>query len=223
MNARLAQAHPLGGAQTHSPRRQVLVAGLAMALHACSKAPNEKTTNEKTTHEQTTHEQTANEQTKAGKAPSTKASAIVVPNDLYLQNVMAGAFTLWQLGGKAVLLELWATTCAICVAEMPRIAALSERHQAKGLRTVALSMPYDRPDLVLNFAKEHRLPFPVAIDPAGHLVKAFTRQAAEHREPSLEGTPTRLLLKPSGQLIYREQGALHLDGKTLENQIIRLL
>jgi thiol-disulfide isomerase/thioredoxin len=150
-------------------------------------------------------------------------SSIVVPTDLYLQNVLAGAFTLSQLGGKAILLELWATTCAICVAEMPWISALSDRYQARGLRVIALAMPYDRPDLVLHFAKERRLPFPLAIDPAGHLLKDISKQAAPLGEPGIEGTPTRLLLKPSGRVVYREQGALHAEGKTLDAKIAELL
>jgi thiol-disulfide isomerase/thioredoxin len=179
-------------------RRQHLLTGLALALSACSKE----------------HDSPGN---------AVKASSIVVPTDLYLQNVLAGAFTLSQLGGKAILLELWATTCAVCVAEMPLIAALSERFEAKGLRVLALAMPYDRPDFVLHFAKERRLPFPIAIDPAGHLLKSITSQAARFGEPSVEGTPTRFLLKTSGQIMYREQGALAAEGKTLEAKLSTLL
>jgi thiol-disulfide isomerase/thioredoxin len=179
-------------------RRQLLVAGLAFSLGACNKDHNTQGSERKT-------------------------SAIVVPTDLYLQNVLAGAFTLKQLGGKAILLELWATSCAICVAEMPLISALSERYEAKGLRTVALSMPYDRPDLVLHYAQKQRLAFPIAVDPAGHMLKAITRQAAQSGEATVEGTPTRLLLKPSGQLVYREQGTLQAEGKTIENELQRLL
>jgi thiol-disulfide isomerase/thioredoxin len=179
-------------------RRNVLSGGLALALGACSKNSNEQNS-------------------------KLQASAIVVPVDLYLQNVLAGAFTLAQLGGKAILLEFWATSCAICIAEMPIIAVLSERYESKGLRTVALSMPYDRPDLVLHFAKERRLPFPLAVDPAGHLLKDIATQAAQHREAALEGTPTRLLLKRTGQVVYREQGGLHNEGKTLDREIAKLL
>ncbi len=184
--------------RSSSSRRQFLGAGLAVSLSACTK---DTTT----------------------QSSERQASAIVVPTDLYLQNVLAGAFTLNQLGGQAILLELWATTCAICVAEMPMISALSERYQAKGLRIVALSMPYDRPDLVLHYAQDRRLPFPVAVDPAGHMLKAITRQAAQYGEPKIEGTPTRLLLNYSGQLVYREQGALQVEGKSLESQMLRLL
>ncbi len=181
-----------------SSRRHLLVTGLAFSFSACTKdSPTQSS--------------------------ERKASAIVVPTDLYLQNILAGAFTLKQLGGKAVLLELWATTCAICVAEMPMISALSERYEVRGLRTVALAMPYDRPDHVLHYAQARRLPFPIAVDPAGHMLKAITRQAAQYGEPSVEGTPTRLLLNPFGQLLYQEQGALNFGGKTLESQLLKLL
>ena len=185
-------------ARNSSSRRHFLLAGFVFSLDACTKDSDLQSSER-------------------------KASAIVVPTDLYLQNVLAGAFTLKQLGGKALLLELWATTCAICVAEMPIISALSERYEAKGLRTVALAMPYDRPDLVLHYAQKVRLPFPIAIDPAGHMLKAITEQAAQFGEPSVEGTPTRLLLSPSGKLLYREEGALKSAGKTLESRLLKLL
>jgi thiol-disulfide isomerase/thioredoxin len=184
--------------ESMASRRRILAGGLALALNGCTRVPGSPSS-------------------------GSLASAVVVPTDLYLQNVLAGAFTLAQLGGKAILLELWATTCAICVAEMPLIAALSEKYEPNGLRTIALAMPYDRPDLVLHFAKERRLPFPIAIDPSGHLLKAILKQAAQYGEPTVQGTPTRLLLGPSGKVMYREQGALIEDGKILANKIASLL
>jgi peroxiredoxin len=141
----------------------------------------------------------------------------VVPTDLYLQDVLGAAFTLGQLKARAILLEFWATSCSICLAEMPQIVTIQETFAAKGLQVVALAMPYDRPDHVLHYAKAQRLPFPIAIDPSGHLLKAVAQQHLG--QGAIEGTPTRLLLNTKGEVIYREQGALAGQGQALIKSI----
>jgi peroxiredoxin len=141
----------------------------------------------------------------------------VVPTDLYLQDVLGAAFTLDQLKARAILLEFWATTCSICLSEMPQIVTIHETFVSKGLHVVALAMPYDRPDHVLHYAKAQRLPFPIAIDPAGHFLKAVTQQ--HQGQEAIEGTPTRLLINSKGEIIYREQGALAGEGQALVKRI----
>jgi thiol-disulfide isomerase/thioredoxin len=177
----------------HPSRRQVLSGSLALSLAACTRSREER------------------------------ASALVAPMTHSLQNVQAGMFTLKQLAAKTILLEFWATSCAICVAEMPLIVNIDQKFAPQGLCTVALAMPYDRPDRVLHYAKEHELPFIVAIDPAADLINVMSEQAHKAGEIFVEGTPTRLLLDRSGRVRYREEGGLKQRGLTLEAQIQALL
>jgi len=102
-----------------------------------------------------------------------------------------------ELRGKAVLVNFWATSCAVCVAEMPELASVYEAYRGRGLELVAVAMPYDRPDHVLHFAATRRLPFPVALDPMGEAVAAWG---------GVEGTPITWLAGPDGRILRRWLG-----------------
>jgi peroxiredoxin len=102
-----------------------------------------------------------------------------------------------DLRGKAVLVNFWATSCAVCVAEMPELSSVYEAYRGRGLELLAVAMPYDRPDHVLHFASTRRLPFPVALDPMGEAVAAWG---------GVEGTPITWLAGPDGRILRRWLG-----------------
>lgn len=85
----------------------------------------------------------------------------------------------------------------MCVAEMPRLAALHERLAARGLRTLAVSMHYDPPALVTTFAERKMLPFAVAIDNTGAIERAFG---------GIRGTPTSFVIDRQGRIVRRITG-----------------
>ena len=78
-----------------------------------------------------------------------------------------------QWRGKVVLVNFWATSCAVCVTEMPHIVATHERFRSRGFETLAVAMSYDPPASVADFAQSRRLPFGVAIDNTGAIAKSF--------------------------------------------------
>lgn len=97
-----------------------------------------------------------------------------------------------------MLVNFWATSCAICLKEMPDLVRLHERLAPAGLETVAVAMAYDRPDFVLRYAKHARLPFRVALDPLGKIAAALG---------PVRGTPTMLVVDRGGALVRRIEGA----------------
>ncbi len=97
-----------------------------------------------------------------------------------------------QLKGKVTLVNFWATSCTSCVAEMPELVKLHQRHQAKGYDTLAVAMQYDPPSYVVNFAETRKLPFSVAIDNTGSAAKAWGDVAI---------TPTSFLLNKRGNVV----------------------
>ncbi len=101
------------------------------------------------------------------------------------------------LAGKVLLVNFWATSCAVCVEEMPELVAVYDAYRARGLELVAVAMPYDRADRVLHFAASRALPFPVALDPMGRTVAAWG---------GVEGTPTTWLVGPDGRVARRWVG-----------------
>ena len=99
--------------------------------------------------------------------------------------------------GKVVLVNFWATSCATCVAEMPRIMATYDQFHAQGYDTVAVAMSYDPPAYVVNYAETRKLPFKVAIDNTGTVASAWG---------DVQLTPTSFLLNKRGEIVKRYVG-----------------
>lgn len=104
---------------------------------------------------------------------------------------------------KATLINFWSTSCAICIAEMPELAEVYEQYSEKGFELIAVAMPYDPPNEVVEFSEAHQYPFPVALDIKGDALKAFA---------TVKGTPTSYLLNADGKLVKRYVGAVDFDG-----------
>ena len=71
------------------------------------------------------------------------------------------------------------------------------RFSPQGFETLAVSMPYDPPALVSNFAQSRALPFPVVIDNTGEIA---------HRFGDVQFTPTSLLINKRGEIVRRWVG-----------------
>lgn len=102
-----------------------------------------------------------------------------------------------ELRDRVVLVNFWATSCAVCVAEMPELVRLHHDYQPRGFELLAVAMPYDRPDHVLHFSASRRLPFPVALDPMGQAVAAWG---------GVEATPLTWLAGRDGRIRQRMLG-----------------
>ena len=102
------------------------------------------------------------------------------------------------LRGKVVLVNFWATSCVICMAEMPQVVATHEKFRSQGYDTVAVAMSYDPPALVARYAESRRLPFGVAIDNTGAIARLFG---------DVQATPTSFLLDKQGRIVKRFVGA----------------
>jgi peroxiredoxin len=102
-----------------------------------------------------------------------------------------------SLRGHVVLVNFWATDCAPCVEEMPALVANWRRFSPQGFETLAVSMAYDAPALVSNFAQSRALPFPVVIDNTGEIA---------HRFGDVQFTPTSLLINKRGEIVRRWVG-----------------
>jgi peroxiredoxin len=102
-----------------------------------------------------------------------------------------------QMRGKVLLVNFWATTCTVCVQEMPRIVATQQRFQGRGYETLAVAMRYDPPARVSEFATRRALPFGVVIDNTGAIAQAFG---------DVPGTPTTFLIDKKGSIVKRFVG-----------------
>lgn len=108
--------------------------------------------------------------------------------------------TLQSLRGRVVLVNFWATSCGVCVQEMPMLAATHARFAPQGFELLAVAMQWDAPAAVALFAQRRQLPFPVVIDNTGAVAQAFG---------DVRVTPTGMLLDRTGKLVQHWQGAVH--------------
>jgi peroxiredoxin len=116
------------------------------------------------------------------------------------------------LHGRVVLVNFWATSCAVCVQEMPQLVDTHRRYAARGLETIAVAMSWDPPNRVVEFANARALPFRVAFDPVGDVARAFEDTRL---------TPMLFVIDRQGRIVQRFRGAPDFPG--LHALIERLL
>ena len=102
-----------------------------------------------------------------------------------------------DLRGKVVLINFWATDCAVCVKEMPHLVSTYRKYRAQGFETIAVAMKYDPPNYVLNYVEKTALPFTVTLDPMGELARAFG---------DVKLTPTTFVIDRQGRIVTRILG-----------------
>ena len=145
--------------------------------------------------------------------PDRSAAGEPVP-DRELMSLNGDKVSLTALAGRAVLLNLWATWCLPCIAEMPELAALHERHGAQGLVVVGLNVDLaDASDRVRAFVSERQLPFPVWLDP----------EMGVYRDLRVKGLPATFVIDRRGKIVLRRNGAITADDPELEKALGRAL
>jgi len=88
--------------------------------------------------------------------------------DFTLKTPDGEEYTLSELKGSAVLVNLWATWCPPCRAEMPAIEKMYQEYKDQGLVVLAVDMTYqDNPADVAPFIQEYGLTFPILLDETG--------------------------------------------------------
>lgn len=102
-----------------------------------------------------------------------------------------------DLKGQVVLVNLWATWCPPCKAEMPVIDAFYKAHQAAGFTTLMVNMQEDG-TTVSDFIKANGLSFPVLLDGQGELMNLY----------GVRGLPATFILDRNGQVRYIQSGAI---------------
>ena len=92
--------------------------------------------------------------------------------DFTLSALDGSSVTLSQLKGQVVLINVWATWCPPCRAEMPIIQSAYEQYRAQGFTVLAVDLQED-PRTVAAFMREHTLTFPALLDVDGQVSQAY--------------------------------------------------
>jgi len=98
--------------------------------------------------------------------------------DFDLERLNGERLRLSDLRGQVVVVNLWATWCPPCRAEMPALQQLYEAHRDEGLVVVAVNATVqDSATAAGAFVAERGLTFPVLLDPQGEASRAYALQA----------------------------------------------
>lgn len=94
--------------------------------------------------------------------------------DFSLKTPDGTTYTLSEMKGRAVLLNLWATWCPPCRAEMPAIERVYQEYKDRGLIVLALNMTHqDNPLQVAPFIASYHLSFPILLEETGEVARAY--------------------------------------------------
>jgi peroxiredoxin len=142
------------------------------------------------------------------------------PRPVIKQGQPAPNFTLTSLegqpvslsdyAGKVVLVNLWATWCPPCKAEMPTLNRYYQDHQAEGLVVLAVNSQ-EESKTVKAFIDDSGFTFPVLVDLGGTVMSLYNTR----------GLPTSFIIDRQGRLRYTHTGQISSDQ--LEQYIAPLL
>ncbi len=114
--------------------------------------------------------------TTGGLIPSPRAGFLAP--DFTLETTTGEQITLSDLRGQVVIINLWATWCPPCRAEMPAIEAIYQANKAAGLEVLAVNVTYqDDPAAAAQFARDFGLTFPILLDMDGAVSNRYRLQA----------------------------------------------
>lgn len=125
--------------------------------------------------------------------------------DFTLNDLEGKAWNLKALRGKVVLVNFWATWCPPCRKELPDLQALQDRFKDRGL--VVLGITDEEISKVQPFVTEHKMTYPVLLDPGRKVNQLF----------DIQGIPRSLFYDRNGKL-----AAQAIDMRT-QKQLLELL
>ncbi len=118
--------------------------------------------------------------------------------DFEAVNLVSGDSVSFQrdYDGQVTLVNIWATWCAPCRAEMPAMEELYQAFKGEGFRIAAVSVDEGKPDDVMAFARELNLTFYILHD----------RDGAIQQRYMTTGVPESFLIDRNGVIVRKQLG-----------------
>lgn len=147
----------------------------------------------------------------AGKERITFSEAGYPGEGFLLVDLQGNTVPFEQLRGKVVFLNIWATWCPPCVAEMPNIQSLYEKVDSDKIAFVMLSVDRAGMEKVKRFIKRKGYTFPVYM-PASALPEVFYTQSI----------PTTFIISPQGEIMHKQEGMAEYDTPEVRDFLQKL-
>ena len=133
--------------------------------------------------------------------------------DFRLETLEGEAYTLSEMSGKVVLLDVGASWCGPCIAVMPEVKIVCERFRKSDDVVVWGVNSGEAPHQVRKFLDEHQPPWPILLDPHREVSKAY----------QIKAIPFFILIDKAGNWQYSFEGSNLIDGQPLIWMIEALL
>jgi thiol-disulfide isomerase/thioredoxin len=103
------------------------------------------------------------------------------------------------------LVNVWATWCAPCVAEMPELVTMHRMYRQRGFELVTISMDEpEQKDAALDFLKQKHVSGKNYVFTGEDKDRLVSSLDPEWRGP----VPHTLLIAPGGKVVYRKTGQI---------------
>ena len=122
-------------------------------------------------------------------------------------------FNLRGFLGKIRVINIWATWCPPCVAELPALQRLAERSAHNGVNVILVSVDREGWSKISPFIREHGLDkSTILADPEGKSLPEF----------GIRGLPTTIIANARGEEIGRIQGDYNWDSPETDHLLSEL-
>jgi peroxiredoxin len=125
--------------------------------------------------------------------------------DFSLKTVDGQTFTLSEMRGKVVLLDVWASWCGWCIRATPEVKKVYEQFRAADDVVTLGVNDGEHPEKVRSFLEEHQFPWPILLD----------RNREVHSAYKIEGIPSFILIDKKGRWQYTSRGYSEWLGQEL--------
>lgn len=126
-----------------------------------------------------------------------------------LKDLEGNSYNLNEAKGKVILVNMWATWCPPCIAEMPSLQALYNDY---GDKIEFILVSNESQDVITSFLKKKNYNF-----------KTYRSSTVPPRTFNVKSIPRTFLLDRKGQIIIDESGAANWNSKKVRETIDELL